>query len=89
MKRYIALIDTFNQARMDLPSEEVLRYYRDIPEITETDNRGFQITRPLFSHSSVPDELGFESVEISNDLFTEENELFYFLHVHHNADYSF
>jgi hypothetical protein len=84
MKKYIALIDTFNQARMDLPSEEVLRYYRDIPEITETDNRGFQITRPLFSHSSVPDELGFESIEISNDLFTEENELFYFLHVHHN-----
>lgn len=84
MKRYIALIDTFNQARMDLPSEEVLRYYKDIPEITELDNRGFQITRPLFSHSSVPDELGFESIEISNDLFTEENELFYFLHVHHN-----
>ena len=65
MKKYIAIIDSFSQARMDLPSEEVLKYYRHIPEITELDNRGFEITRPLFSHSSLPYELGFESIEIS------------------------
>ena len=55
----ISLIDDFSQISILNPPPEILEIYKDVPEINEIDNRGFPICRPLFSHSSLPRDLGF------------------------------
>ena len=78
----IALIDRFNQVSMHDPSRDIIDVYKNVPEINELDNRGFKICRPLFSHSSLPDELGLDILERSN--FDYKSKFSYFVHVHHN-----
>ncbi len=78
----IALIDEFNQVSLHDPTQDIIDIYSDVPEINEIDNRGFPICRPLFSHSSLPDELGFELVRSTK--FDFKSEFSYFVHVHHN-----
>jgi len=78
----IALINNFNQVGMLEPTQEILDIYKHIPEITEEDNRGEIICRPLFSHSSLPDVLDLELVEEKD--FDFNSEFSYFIHVHHN-----
>jgi hypothetical protein len=78
----IALIDRFNQVSLHNPPPDIADIYKDVPEINEIDNRGFSICRPLFSHSSLPDELGLDIVELSE--FEFKSEFSYYVHVHHN-----
>ena len=78
----IALTDNFNQVSMHDPSQEIISIYKHIPEITEQDNRGETICRPLFSHSSLPSLLGLEEIAYNN--FDFSIEFSYFVHVHHN-----
>ncbi len=78
----LALINNFNQVGMLEPTQEIMDMYKHIPEITEEDNRGEIICRPLFSHSSLPDTLDLEQVEEKN--FDFNSEFSYFLGVHHN-----
>jgi hypothetical protein len=78
----IALIDRFNQVSMHNPSKEIIDVYKHIPEINEIDNRGFPICRPLFSHSSLPKELGLKDVWV--DDFDFKSSFVYATGVHHN-----
>ena len=78
----ISLIHNFNQVSMGEPSQEIIDLYKHIPEITEQDNRGEIICRPLFSHSSLPDILGLKQIEEKD--FDFKSEFSYFVHVHHN-----
>ena len=78
----IALIHEFNQVSLHDPSQEIIDIYKHIPEITEKDNRGEIICRPLFSHSSLSDVLDLELVEEKE--FDFNNEFSYFIGVHHN-----
>ena len=80
----IALIDSFNQVSMTEPSQDIIDVYKHIPEITEKDNRGEIICRPLFSHSSLPNTLDLDEVEV--DDFDFKSEFSYFVHVHHNQE---
>ena len=81
-KSMISLIHNFNQASLGEPSQEIIDLYKHIPEITEQDNRGEIICRPLFSHSSLPDILGLKQIEEKD--FDFKSEFSYFVHVHHN-----
>ena len=78
----IALIDKFNQVSMGEPSQDIIDIYKHIPEINELDNRAQPICRPLFSHSSLPNELELDIVNRSE--FDFKSEFSYYLHVHHN-----
>jgi len=78
----IALIHEFNQVSLHDPSQEIIDIYKHIPEITEKDNRGEIICRPLFSHSSLPNVLDLELVEEKD--FDFSTEFSYFIGVHHN-----
>ena len=78
----IALIDRFNQVSLHDPPPDIANVYKDVPEINEIDNRGFPICRPLFSHSSLPDDFEMELVKRSE--FDFKSEFSYFVHVHHN-----
>ena len=62
----IALIDNFNQVSMHDPSQDIVDLYKHIPEINELDNRAQPICRPLFSHSSLPDVMELEIVEVKD-----------------------
>ena len=85
----IALIDKFNQVEMSWtnvltgePTPELIDVYKGVPEINELDNRGFPICRPLFSHSSLPNQLEFNLIK--SDEFDYDTKFTYFVHVHHN-----
>ena len=78
----IALTDNFNQVSMHDPSQDIIDLYKHIPEITEQDNRGEIICRPLFSHSSLPNVLGITEIPIQD--FQFDKPFSYFVHVHHN-----
>ena len=78
----IALIDRFNQVSLHDPPPDIANVYKDVPEINEIDNRGEPICRPLFSHSSLPDDFEMELVKRSE--FDFKSEFSYFVHVHHN-----
>ena len=78
----IALIDRFNQVSMHDPSQDIVDLYKHIPEINELDNRAQPICRPLFSHSSLPDVMKLEIVEVKD--FDFKSKFSYFVHVHHN-----
>ena len=78
----IALIDRFNQVSMHDPSQDIVDLYKHIPEINELDNRAQPICRPLFSHSSLPDVMELEIVEVKD--FDFKSKFSYFVHVHHN-----
>ena len=80
----IALTDSFNQVSMHDPSQDIIDVYKHIPEITEKDNRGETICRPLFSHSSLPNTLDLDEVEV--DDFDFKSEFSYFVYVHHNQE---
>ena len=76
------LIDSFNQVSLHDPPPEISLIYKNVPEINELDNRGFKICRPLFSHSSLPNTLDLDVVEV--DDFDFKSEFSYFVYVHHN-----
>ena len=78
----IALIDSFNQVSLHDPPPEISLIYKNVPEINEVDNRGFPMCRPLFSHSSLPQEFEMKLVNILD--FDFKSEFSYFVHVHHN-----
>tara|TARA_R100000084_G_scaffold109296_1_gene75462 strand:+ start:460 stop:1752 length:1293 start_codon:yes stop_codon:yes gene_type:complete len=78
----IALIDNFNQVSLHDPPPEISLIYKNVPEINEVDNRGFPMCRPLFSHSSLPQEFKMKLVERKK--FDFKSEFSYFVHVHHN-----
>ena len=78
----ISLIDDFSQVSILNPPPEILEIYKNVPEINEIDNRGFPICRPLFSHSSVPRDLGLKDVWV--DDFDFKLPFVYATYVHHN-----
>ena len=78
----LTIINNFNQVSMHEPSQEIIESYKHISEITEQDNRGEIICRPLFSHSSLPDILGLKQIKEKD--FDFKSEFSYFVHVHHN-----
>ena len=78
----LALIDNFNQVSMHDPSQDIVDLYKHIPEINELDNRAQPICRPLFSHSSLPNVMELEIVEVKD--FDFKSKFSYFVHVHHN-----
>ena len=82
----IALIDRFNQVSLHDPSQDIIDVYKNVPEINELDNRGFKICRPLFSHSSLPNTLDLDVIEV--DDFDFKSEFSYFVYVHHNQKLS-
>tara|TARA_R100000908_G_C3753772_1_gene148114 strand:- start:561 stop:1826 length:1266 start_codon:yes stop_codon:yes gene_type:complete len=77
----IELIDRFNQVSMlDMP-DDISQIYKNVPEMREIDNRGYEICRPLFSHSSLPYNFDLKSVNIKNYM---NEEFVYAMYVHHN-----
>lgn len=78
----IHIVDEFNTVDLSNPTQYQLSIYEGIDEIRELDNNGYEIHRPLFSHSSLPDILDMENVS-SNDIDMYD-EFIYTVHVHHN-----
>ena len=75
----IILIDDFSQISILNPPPEILEIYKNVPEINEIDNRGFPICRPLFSHSSLPRDLGLKDVWVDDFDFKSSFLIFTFL----------
>ena len=79
----IVLKDAINQSDMCNPTQEVIDIYSHVPEITEIDNRGKTICRPLFSHSSFHYALHLNK-EVWLVDWDGEEEFVYLAHTHHN-----
>ena len=78
----VSLIDNFNQVSLHNPSEDILKIYSHIEEIYEIDPRGYNITRPLFSHSDMPTFLDTPVVNIRD--FNWDKPFLYSVVLHHN-----
>ena len=78
----VSLLDNFNQVSLHNPSEEILKLYSHIEEIYEIDTRGYNITRPLFSHSDMPNFLNTPTVNIED--FQWDKPFIYSVVLHHN-----
>ena len=78
----VSLLDNFNQVSLHNPSEEILKLYSHIEEIYEIDPRGYNITRPLFSHSDMPNFLNTPTVNIED--FQWDKPFIYSVVLHHN-----
>jgi len=68
-------------ASLTNPSDEVREYFKDIPQLFEKDFRGYEMFRPAFSHSSLPDTLGIRRVDIKEADLTKDT--CYFVGLHH------
>jgi len=68
-------------ASLTNPSDEVREYFKDIPDLYETDERGYKMFRPVFAHSSLPDIMGIPRVRIENVDLTQP--CCYFVGLHH------
>lgn len=82
MDNVVNLIDEFNQVGLDTAPKHILNLYKHVEEIHDIDQRGFKITRPLFSHSSLPSILGLESVH--TEQFDWKSNAAYLVLLHHN-----
>ena len=78
----ISIVDNFNQVSLHNPSEEILKLYSHIDEIYEVDPRGYNITRPLFSHSDMPNFLNTPTINIED--FKWDKPFVYSVVLHHN-----
>jgi|TARA_R100000084_G_scaffold109108_2_gene74006 hypothetical protein len=78
----VSIIDNFNQVSLHNPSEEILKLYSHIDEIYEVDPRGYNITRPLFSHSDMPNFLNTPTINIKD--FGWDKPFVYSVVLHHN-----
>ena len=78
----VSLVDNFNQVSLHNPSEDILKIYSHIEEIYEVDPRGYNITRPLFSHSDMPTFLETPTVNIKD--FNWDKPFLYSVVLHHN-----
>ena len=77
----ISLIDNFNQVDMLNMPDDIAKIYKNVPEMVEIDNRGYEICRPLFSHSDLPRNFGLKEVQLSD---YKGEEFVYAINVHHN-----
>jgi len=82
----ISLIEDFNQIRLHDPysHKHIMDLYNHIPEIKELDNRGFELNRPLFSHSELPNFMGIKEVKVKD--FKWDQNFLYSVLLHHNND---
>jgi hypothetical protein len=78
----VSIVDNFNQVSLHNPNIEILKLYKDIPEINEVDPRGYKITRPLFSHSDMPRFLNSDTIKIED--FDWDKPFLYSVVLHHN-----
>ena len=78
----VSIVDNFNQVSLHNPDIEILKLYKDIPEINEVDPRGYKITRPLFSHSDMPRFLNSDTIKIED--FDWDKPFLYSVVLHHN-----
>lgn len=80
----ISLIEDFNSIRLHDPFQypHIMEIYSHIDEITEEDNRGFIIQRPLFSQSDIPSFLDIPVVNINE--FDWNQNFIYPVLLHHN-----
>lgn len=78
----VALIDKFNQVSLHDAPSEILSLYSHVEEITDIDERGELITRPLFSHSDIPFILRIPEFEV--DKFKWDEPAIYSVFLHHN-----
>lgn len=80
----ISLVEDFNNIPLHDPFQypDIMKLYSHIEEITEEDNRGFIIQRPLFSQSDLPDLLKIPKVKIQD--FHWEEDFIYAVLLHHN-----
>ena len=83
-KHITFLEDDFNKVMLHDPSEEVMRVYKNIPELTEIDNRGAELRRPLFSHSSLATNMKAKRIHIKD--FKFNTNYAYSVLVHHNSE---
>jgi len=61
--------------------DDIAKIYKNVPEMVEIDNRGYEICRPLFSHSDLPRNFGLKEVHLSD---YKGEEFVYSMYVHHN-----
>lgn len=80
----ISIVENFNKISLHEPEKypEVMERYNHIPEIKEIDNRGYEIHRPLFSHSSIPNHIS--SKEVKKVDFDFKSNFLYCVLLHHN-----
>lgn len=78
----VSLVDNFNQVSLHDPSPEILKIYEHIPEINETDPRGYKMCRPLFSHSGLSKKL--KTPEVTEENLDWDSNFVYITTLHHN-----
>ena len=59
--------------------DDIAKIYKNVPEMVEIDNRGYEICRPLFSHSDLPRNFGLKEVQLSD---YKGEEFVYAINVH-------
>lgn len=80
----ISLLEDFNNIPLHDPFlfPHIMELYSHIDEITEEDNRGYIIQRPLFSQSDLPAFLDIPEVNIQD--FDWDKDFIYAVLLHHN-----
>lgn len=80
----ISLLEDFNNISLHDPFmyPHIMEIYSHVPEVTEEDNRGFIIQRPLFSQSDIPHFLNIPVVNIED--FEWDSKFIYPVLLHHN-----
>lgn len=63
-------------------SDNILKLYENIPEIKEKDSRGYDMVRPLYSHSGLNSAFKIYAEDINT--FDLNNNFYYFILCHHN-----
>jgi len=82
----VSIVEDFNKIRLHDPEAfpDVMKLYDHIDEIKEIDNRGFELCRPLFSHSELPKYLDCKNIDKKE--FKWDQEFIYSVLLHHNND---
>ena len=80
----ISLLEDFNSISLHDPFQfpHIMEIYGHVPEVTEKDNRGYIIQRPLFSQSDIPHFIDVPVVRIED--FKWDREFIYPVLLHHN-----
>lgn len=74
--------DNITAATLYNVTKEALEPYKDIPEIVEKDTRGYDMIRPLYSHTGLNKVFEIDSIQAKK--FDFNNNFYYFVFCHHN-----
>tara|TARA_E500000318_G_scaffold112057_1_gene133757 strand:+ start:12795 stop:14075 length:1281 start_codon:yes stop_codon:yes gene_type:complete len=83
MSKPVFIQDSFNSVSLHNPSKEIMEIYKDIEDTKSIDSRGYEINRPLFSHSDMSFTFGTTPTPLVD--YKIKNEFIYPVTVFHDS----